>query len=184
MKNYILLFSSLLLFKSAGTVFAQNEDRIEEIKTEIEQKKSEIESLEKELSSLLPEDDSNEFEISTNNAVYIFTNPRFEDDNLLLNLDYENISNENLSLWGDMSFDLMFEQEDENNVYSLSFDFNHDYTDGDYTPLTMDTKIKAGGVAKLIVVLTEADPLLDTFVRNSSFSSQSGEAEEIKIDLP
>ncbi|MGX7109698.1 hypothetical protein [Facklamia miroungae] len=109
-KTGLVLAISLMMLGGV-TTFAQedNAERIAEIEAQIKKNK-EIDDLKIELADLKPQ--AEDIILETDEVIYTFSNARLEDGNLLIDVDYENISNESITLWTDVAFSLKFEQED------------------------------------------------------------------------
>lgn len=179
MKKFLLMSSSLVLLNVAP-VFAEedNSARIAEIENQLKELDAQREELAKELETLQGGSENKDVQIlETKNFIAGFSNARIEGDYLLVDLDFENISDKAATLWTDFSFALRFEQEGDVEVYKTSVMYSDKLGEVEgRKQVTMDTKIKAGASVKLLLVFDEFDPELPLMISSTSLTSDNPES--------
>lgn len=180
MNKKLLLVASAMVLVNSAPVYAQNEERIAELESQIEEKSNELEELKAELKELKPASESEILE--TKEGTFEFSNLRKEGDNYLIDLNYINKSQEGKTLWTELPFSILFEQEDGSNLNKVEPDYNTKVTaNGDRQIVTMSTKIKAGGEAELTLVLKSLDESAPLLISTNALSSEK--PTSIKLEL-
>lgn len=187
MKKFFLLTSSLVLLNVAPVMAEEdNSARISEIEEQLKKLDEEREALAKELESLKGESgESSNAEVQTletNDFTVGFSNARVEDNYLLVDMDFENTSNEAITLWTDLSFALGFEQEGDVEVYTATPTYTEKVGEvNGRKQVTMSTKIKAGAKAELLLVIDEYDPELPLIISSNMLFSDNPSSITLEI---
>ncbi|UUX33596.1 hypothetical protein [Fundicoccus culcitae] len=156
MKRLILLVSSLFMFSYVATVLAQEAGQIPVLQGEISELKTQLAEKEAELAEILA-DQAGFYTIETLNATYTFSNPRIENDILVLDMDYTNDSKGSTIVYDEMWM-LTFAQEDEISINQLwvGVDMADLPEVEGRRPLTSNLRIKSGATINLVIGLTKS----------------------------
>lgn len=156
MKRMVLLLSSFFILSHVTPVLAQEAGQIPVLQGEITELKAQLEEKQNELAALLA-DQAGFYTIETLNATYTFSNPRIENDLLVIDMDYTNDSKGSTVVYDEMWM-LNFAQEDDISINQLwvSVDNTNLPEVEGRRPLTSNLRIKSGATINLVVGLTKS----------------------------
>ncbi|MGO4936455.1 hypothetical protein ACTQ54_02260 [Fundicoccus sp. Sow4_H7] len=154
MIKQLFLLSSILLFMGFPTVSAQSNSEVESLTEEIQALEETLQD-KKEALAILREDLDGYYTIETINATYVFSNPRIEDDLLVLDLDFTNDSKGALAVTDELWM-LSFFQEDDISLQQLWVYYENLPEVEGRRPISYNTRIKSGATVQLVLALTKS----------------------------
>lgn len=154
MKKAIIFVASLFLVTAAQPIVAQEAGQIQSLQSEINDLHTQLEDKKAELAALLA-DQEGYYTIETSNATYVFSNPRIENDVIVMDMDYTNDSKGALVVYDDM-WTLTFTQEDDISINQLwvLYDMENLPEVEGRRPLMSNLRIKSGATVNLVIALS------------------------------